>query len=60
MEDSFELEHDKGKLIAVVTIQGETYRMDVTEYFDKANAHDDWLDYRIGLEDMAKSSKLRR
>jgi hypothetical protein len=49
LEDEFKLVHNEGKLFAVITVKGEIYEMDVTEYFDKANAHDDWLDYRLGL-----------
>lgn len=48
--EHFELQHDNGKLKAVVTINGKTYEKDVTEYFSKANAHDDWLDFGLGLK----------
>lgn len=47
--EHFELRHEQGKLIAVVVIDGKTYEKEVTEYFSKANAHDDWLDHRIGI-----------
>jgi hypothetical protein len=49
IEDEFKLIHNEGKLLAVVTVEGKTYEMDVTDYFDKENPHDDWLDYRLEL-----------
>lgn len=49
MED-FKLIHENGRLIAVVVINGKTYKKDVTDYFNEANAHDDWLDYNLGFE----------
>jgi len=58
--DSFELKHDRGKLIAIVEVNGVAYEKEVTDYFEKANAHDDWLDYRMGLRDLAENSKFTR
>lgn len=48
--EEFKLVHDNGKLIAVVVVNGKTYEKDVTDYFNKANPHDDWLDYGLGLK----------
>lgn len=48
--DNFELKHVEGKLIAIVIVNGVTYEKDVTDYFSKDNAHDDWLDYRLNLK----------
>lgn len=45
--ENFELKHENGKLIAIVTVDGKTYEDDVTEYFNNSNAHDEWLDYKI-------------
>lgn len=47
--NKFELNHDNGKLIAVIEIDGVVYEKDVTEYFSSKNAHDDWLDHRLGI-----------
>jgi hypothetical protein len=47
--EKFELKHDKGRLIAIVVVNGVTYEKDVTEHFEGDNAHDDWLDFRLGL-----------
>lgn len=47
--DSFKLIHENGRLIVEIEVEGVTLRKDVTDYFSKANAHDDWLDYRLGL-----------
>ncbi len=59
LEDEFNLYHNKGKLYALVTIKGETYEMEVTDYFENNNPHDEWLDYRIGLKDLAENSKFK-
>lgn len=59
-KENFHLVHNKEKLFAVVTVEGKTFEMDVTEYFDKSNPHDDWLDYRLALKEMAEKSKLTR
>ncbi|HDR7708863.1 TPA: hypothetical protein QCX89_000769 [Bacillus cereus] len=49
MED-FKLEHEEGKLIVVVVVNGETHRKDVTDYFDqKHTAFDEWLDFRLKI-----------
>lgn len=45
----FKLIHEDGKLFVEVTVDDVTYRKDVTAYFLNDNAHDDWLDYRLGL-----------
>jgi hypothetical protein len=47
--DKFELKHKNGKLIAIVEINGVTYEKDVTDYFEKSNGHDDWIDFKLGL-----------
>lgn len=47
--EKFEMEHDEGKLFVLVTINGESYRKEVTQYFNEDNPFDDWLDYRLGL-----------
>lgn len=49
MED-FELKHDNGRLVAFVTVNGIKYKKDITEYIEKNNPIDDWLDYRLGLK----------
>jgi hypothetical protein len=59
LEDEFKLYHEKGKLYAVITIKGITYEMDVTDYFDSDNPHDEWLDYRLGLRELAEKSKFK-
>jgi hypothetical protein len=60
LEDEFKLHHEKGKLYAVITIKGETYEMDVTDYFNDNNPHDDWLDYHLGLKELAEKSKFKK
>lgn len=49
-EYDFELEQRKERLIAIVTIRGDVLEIDVTNYFDNANPHDDWLDYKLGVK----------
>jgi hypothetical protein len=48
--EEFGLIHEKGRLYVVVKVNGGLLTKDVTEYFEKENAHDEWLDYRIGLD----------
>jgi hypothetical protein len=48
--ETFELKHDNGKLIAVVKINGIIYEKDVTQQFEKENAHDDWLDHKLRIK----------
>jgi hypothetical protein len=50
LPDYFELVHNEGKLFAVITFRGETFEMDVTDYFENNNPHDDWLDYKLKLK----------
>jgi DNA-directed RNA polymerase alpha subunit len=60
LEDSFELVHKEGKLFASITINGQSYEMEVTEHFEKHNAYDEWLDYHLGLkEDTEEDSYLK-
>jgi hypothetical protein len=48
--EKFALKHENGKLIVFVSVEGKLYEMDVTEYFEKDNAHDEWLDFRLNLK----------
>lgn len=43
----FKLRHDKEKLFAVVTINGEIHEKDITEYMSNGSPWDDWLDWQI-------------
>ena len=49
IKDNFELRHDNGRLYAEIYINNTTFEMDVTEYFENDNPHDEWLDYRLKL-----------
>jgi hypothetical protein len=48
--EKFVLKHENGRLIAFVSVEGKFYEMDVTEYFENNNAHDEWLDFRLNLK----------
>lgn len=47
--DDFELKHESGKLIAIVSVDGIAYEKDITDYMEKDDALDDWLDFRLGI-----------
>ncbi|MGK4040896.1 hypothetical protein AB0Y20_01245 [Heyndrickxia oleronia] len=49
MIEEFKLSHVNGKLFVQIIAGGIKYVEDVTDYFEKDNAHDEWLDYRLGL-----------
>ncbi|WP_404293163.1 hypothetical protein LG276_00945 [Cytobacillus kochii] len=58
MDEEFKLFHNEGKLYAVITIKGENYEIDVTDYFNNHNPHDDWLDFRLGLMRLTKIKSM--
>lgn len=47
--DYFKLIHEEGRLKIEISVDDVVYTKDVTEYFEKHNPHDDWLDYKLGL-----------
>jgi len=58
--NNFKLVHDRERLTAVLSINEVIHEMDVTKYFEESNHHDDWLDYRLGLIELAETSKLTK
>lgn len=54
--ENFGLIHKEGRLHVIVRIEGELYADDVTEYFEKENAHDEWLDYKLNLNNYRSES----
>ena len=60
MFEDFTLVHEEGKLYPRVVIDRKTHTKEVTDYFTKGNAHDDWLDYRLDLHRFAQTSRFKR
>jgi hypothetical protein len=56
--NDFTLRHEKGRLFAIIEIDEKKYEKEVTGFFNKSNAHDEWLDYCMGLDIHTNKEKL--